>query len=302
MTKDRPSFCSPCILIKEDSPESHRARTALTHAFEARGCRVFSSTQDAEKSDLIICIGGDGTLLSNVRRLGKSRSSAPILGIHGSRGLGFLHPLSLPEEGQMPLWSEKLVTHLLEDEYSLEKVWGLNHKIFNDRGEQVQVSGDCHFWALNDLVISKGTLSRMVSLEVLINNVTLWNHFRGDGLVVASSTGSTAYSLSAGGPVVHPSVWSLVVTPICSHEVFQRPLVLGANMKIKVTVLERSAKCYLTEDGQSGTELETGWSVEMSRSEQALPLLMPVSKNYPDSDYFERLRSKLGLGGRKKDA
>lgn len=277
------------------------ARAALEAAFLKRGIqKVLKTLENAPQADLVICIGGDGTLLSNIRRLGPRRGMAPILGIHGSKGLGFLHPLSLPPTTDMSAWAEQVVGHLLNQEYSLEKVWGLNHKIFNDKGQLVDQCGDCHYWALNDVVVSKGTLSRMVALEVVINGARLWEHYRGDGIVIASSTGSTAYSLSAGGPVVHPSVWSLVVTPICPHEISQRPLVLGANMKVRIKVLEKSAKCYLTEDGQSGTELEPGWSVEVSRSEQGIPLLLPVGGNYPDSAYFERLRGKLGLGGRKK--
>lgn len=240
----------------------------------------------SSKTDLAISLAGDGSLLSMVRNLGKLRHEIPILGIHTSAGLGFLHKLAFPKGGTKAVktWSKGFVKMLKEEEYTIEKRWGV----------EATIGRNASCWGMNDLVISKGSLSRMVSMKVSVNGSLLFAKLRGDGLILATPVGSTAYSLAAGGPIVVPGVEGLLLTPILPHEIAQRPVVLEADSEIELKILE-GPPSYLTEDGQRTTELKSGQTLVMRRSEKAVNWLEPQMEGV--RDYFEILRSKLGLGG-----
>ncbi len=144
--------------------------------------------------------------------------------------------------------------------------------------------------ALNDAVINKGALARMIELHLIINSEFVCR-YRADGLIVASPTGSTAYSLSAGGPIVHPAVESFVITPICPHMLSDRPLVIRDSSFIEMKLSADTESVFLTLDGQRGIPLQPADRVRISRAKESLKLIQP-----PKKSYFEILRSKLKWG------
>ncbi len=144
--------------------------------------------------------------------------------------------------------------------------------------------------ALNDAVINKGALARMIELHLIINSEFVCR-YRADGLIVASPTGSTAYSLSAGGPIVHPAVESFVITPICPHMLSDRPLVIRDSSSIEMKLSADTESVFLTLDGQRGIPLQSADRVRISRAKEPLKLIQP-----PKKSYFDILRSKLKWG------
>src|SRR5208282_1486003 len=143
---------------------------------------------------------------------------------------------------------------------------------------------------LNDAVVHKGTLARMIELELFIDEGFVCR-YRADGLIVATPTGSTAYSMSAGGPIVHPAVQSILITPICPHTLSDRPIVVADTSKIELRIAENSDSVFLTLDGQTGVPLQTGDRVRITRAAERLKLIHPPAKTY-----FEILHDKLKWG------
>jgi NAD+ kinase len=243
------------------------------------------------KTSLAVSLAGDGSLLSMIRNMGEKRFDIPVLGVHTSDGLGFLHRLALPGKSAsssltLKGWSKKFIEMLKTGSYQLQKRWGVEAPL---RRHHL-----C--WGMNDLVMSKGALSRMVSLKVKVDGSLLFAKLRGDGLIIASPTGSTAYSLAAGGPIVVPGLDGILITPILPHEIAQRPIVISSNSSVQIEVLE-GPPCYLTEDGQRTTEIKAGQSFTIQKSSKPICWLEPEMEGV--RDYFELLRTKLGLGGEK---
>jgi NAD+ kinase len=143
---------------------------------------------------------------------------------------------------------------------------------------------------LNDAVVHKGTLARMIEVELYINGAFVCR-YRADGLIVASPTGSTAYSLSAGGPIVQPGVESILITPICPHTLSDRPVVVQDTSLIELHLSQSSDSVFLTLDGQTGVPMQIGDRVRITRAAERLKLIQPPNKNY-----FEILRNKLKWG------
>ncbi|MEO5657147.1 MAG: NAD(+)/NADH kinase [Nitrospiria bacterium] len=224
--------------------------------------------------DLMIVLGGDGTLLS-VARLIENRD-VPILGVNLG-GLGFLTEVTLDE---IFLTLEKI----FKAEYTPDTRLLIRAQVFR-QGERV-VSSSC----LNDTVISKGVLARMIRLEVSINDQFVTS-LRGDGLILATPTGSTAYSLSAGGPIVNPMVEALVFTPICPHTLTNRPIVIPSTAVINVTVKSREDGAMVTFDGQVGFTLRPDDVIEVRAAEHKITLIRAPEKNF-----YAILREKLKWG------
>jgi NAD+ kinase len=225
--------------------------------------------------DLMIVLGGDGTLLA-ASRLENPRG-VPILPVNLG-GLGFLTSVTLDE-----------LYPILEEVFSgknriSERVM-LGVEVLRD-GTVVERQR-----ALNDAVINKGALSRILDLELTINGVFVCS-YKADGLILSTPTGSTAYSLSAGGPIVYPLVEALVVTPICPHTLTNRPLVVPDAARIEGSARGKDS-VYLTVDGQVGMKLEPGDRVMMTRATERLRLVRPARQTY-----FEVLRDKLKWGNR----
>ena len=243
------------------------------------------------KTSLAVSLAGDGSLLSMIRNMGEKRFDIPVLGVHTSDGLGFLHRLALPGKSAsssltLIAWSKKFIEMLKTGSYQLQKRWGV----------EAPLNRHHLCWGMNDLVMSKGALSRMVSLKVKVDGSLLFAKLRGDGLIIASPTGSTAYSLAAGGPIVVPGLDGILITPILPHEIAQRPIVISSNSSVQIEVLE-GPPCYLTEDGQRTTEIKAGQSFTIQKSSKPICWLEPEMEGV--RDYFELLRTKLGLGGEK---
>src|SRR5436309_8500601 len=262
----------------------------LLHWFEARGIRVFYDTETASclsdgskglsreqvaaQSQLLLVLGGDGTLLAAARVA--APLGIPILPINmGS--LGFLTSFKLEE-------LYPALEDTLEGRFSLSERVMISVEL--ERATKVIETQR----VLNDVVINKGALARMIELELHIDGAFVCR-YRSDGLIVASPTGSTAYSLSAGGPIVHPAVESFVITPICPHTLSDRPLVIRDSSSIVMKLSGNTESVFLTLDGQRGIPLQPTDLVRVSRAKEPLKLIYP-----PKKSYFEILRSKLKWG------
>jgi NAD+ kinase len=235
---------------------------------------VRTRQQLAEETDLLVVLGGDGTLLAAARVA--APRGVPILPINlGS--LGFL--TSFTREELYPALEQTLAGHHAVSERVLLQVE------LQREGKTLQ-----KHLALNDAVINKGPLSRMIDLELLIDGHFVCR-YRADGLIVATPTGSTAYSLSAGGPIVHPGVESFLITPICPHTLSDRPIVVQDSARIEVALPTIGDAVFLTVDGQTGIEIHANDRVVVAKAKSRLKLIQPPRKNY-----FEILRSKLKWG------
>jgi NAD+ kinase len=228
----------------------------------------------ARECDLILVLGGDGTLIAAAREA--APLGIPVLPINlGS--LGFLTSFTLEE--LYPALEETLAGHLEASERVM-----LTASLI--RQNQV-VDSQC---VLNEAVITKGALARMIELELSIDGDFVCR-YRADGLIVATPTGSTAYSLSAGGPIVHPAVEAIILTPICPHTLTDRPLVVGDSRNVEMRMRGSAESVYLTLDGQKGLLMESEDRVMIARAKERLKLIQPNRKSY-----YEILRSKLKWG------
>jgi NAD+ kinase len=225
--------------------------------------------------DLLLVLGGDGTLLSMATRVSQAGRDLPILGVNFGH-LGFLTEINFPE--LFPLLETAIAgTADIERRLIL--------------GARVIRGGRCveEYRALNDVVITRGSLSRVIELSVTVDG-TFVARFTGDGLIIASPTGSTAYNLSAGGPILHPAVDALVLTPIAPHTLSNRPVAVPGSARVQVmtTTQTPDQEVILTLDGQIGLALEPGDTVETHQHEPPVRLVKS-----PGHSYFDVLRQKL---------
>jgi NAD+ kinase len=265
-----------------------RARGAEP-VFDLDTAALASSAVDVRKAnkeelvsqvDLVLVLGGDGTLLGMAGRIGQSGIDIPILGVNFG-GLGFLTEVTLPE-----LYS------------TLEAV--LNGSAQTDERMTMRATtlrGGTSFddrVVLNDVVLTQGTLSRIIDLSVTVDDQFV-TRVRADGLIVSSPTGSTAYNLAAGGPILHPRVDGLVITPIAPHTLTNRPLVVPGSSEVRVQPHMDGSRdeVYVTFDGQFGFRLMENDVVSVRRSERPIRLVRATARNY-----FEVLRQKLKWGHR----
>jgi NAD+ kinase len=226
--------------------------------------------------EMIIVLGGDGTLLS-VARLVRDYE-VPILGVNLG-GLGFLTEITLEE-------LYRVVERVVQGDFTTDERVVLNASVIR-RGERM-----AGFIVLNDAVINKGALARIIDLETTINGEYLTT-FKSDGLILSTPTGSTAYNLSAGGPIVYPSLHCIIITPICPHTLTNRPIVIPDDVEIRATLKTKQQEVILTLDGQLGFTLEFEDVVEVKKAEGHILLIKS-----PYRHYFEVLREKLKWGGR----
>jgi len=230
-----------------------------------------------DQADLVVVLGGDGTLISTARIIGER--NIPILAVNlGS--LGFITEITLDE-----LYP------------ALEKCLSGNFRISERLMLQAVVERDNRQMAshlvLNDVVINKGALARIVDLKTKVNCFDLTT-FKADGLIISTPTGSTGYSLSAGGPIITPSMNCIVITPICPHTLTNRPLVIDDDSLVTIMVKSLDDEdVFLTLDGQVGLELKSGDVIHVSRACHTARLVMSERR-----DYFEILRTKLKWGER----
>ena len=280
------------ITSKPKKAEVREVVPSLIHWFRDRQVEVFVDKETAatldgrEKSltrnempgqvDLIVVLGGDGTLLATARAL--NRKPVPLLAVNLG-GLGFLTVITREE---LFATLELVLAGNLRSERRVQ----IEADIV--RADEVIAS----YLALNDAVLNKGAIARVLDFDVWIDNKFV-STYKSDGLIVSTPTGSTAYSLAAGGPVIIPSVAAFIVTPICAHTLTNRPIVLPDSAIIEVAVKSQRESVYLTVDGQVGIALRSDDTVRIKRAASHVELIQS-----PHKTYFEILRQKLKWGER----
>ncbi|HEY7111991.1 MAG TPA: NAD(+)/NADH kinase [Thermoanaerobaculia bacterium] len=277
-------------LVSKPVREALRLTAALERALRRRGRTVvldietavalgrsssgLSRGRIARDVDVVFVIGGDGTLLSVARA---APPSTPVLGINAG-ALGFLAGLRRDE-------ALARLDEVLSGEFREDRRRRLDVEILDGPGRGT-------YRALNDAVLNKEALARISTFSVSVGGQPV-ARFRADGVIVATPTGSTAYNLSAGGPILHPQLPALVVTPICPHSLAQRPLVVRDADAIGLVVLDRGRRdgLHLTLDGQEGVPVRPGTPIEIRSSRSQVTLLRA-----PDADHFRKLAEKLNWG------
>lgn len=229
-----------------------------------------------EQVEMIIVLGGDGTFLS-VARLTEGRD-VPLLGVNLG-GLGFL-----TEVTQEQIF--ETLGEIFEGNYGVGERLLLQAHVHRD-DERI-----AEYRALNDVVINKGALARIISLETYVNGVYV-NTFAADGIIISTPTGSTAYNLAAGGPILSPELGALIINPICPHTLTNRPLVLPEDVTVEVVLKAEGEDVLLTLDGQVGFALRYDDVVEVRKAPETVKLIEPPRRNY-----FQVLRTKLRWGER----
>ena len=227
-----------------------------------------------ESVDIVIVFGGDGTLLRVARLV--SKYGIPILGVNLGR-LGFLTEIAIDELYPM-------MELLLSGKYEVEKREMLSATIHR-WGEWIG-----NYAVLNDVVVNKGAVARVIDLAIYVNDSHITT-FKADGIILSTPTGSTAYSLSAGGPIVYPTLPLTIITPICPHTLTDRPFVVSNEATIRVRVLTDTPDIYLTLDGQVGVNLMMDDVVEVKKADVSVKLIKS-----PFRDYFTVLKTKLKWG------
>ena len=277
------------ICLKPDQPQVAEQVRKLQKWLVERELEVFLGSEAAaatgepglrrsqlgERVDFVVVLGGDGTLLAVARALGER--PVPILGVNLGT-LGFL-----AETAQDEIYAS--LEAILAGRYHSEPRMRLDVHVKRDDSEIER------YLVLNEAVLVRGALSRMVDLQTFADGVFVTT-YHADGLIVSTPTGSTAYSLSAGGPLLLPGIEATVLTPICPHTLSQRPLVLPQSCEVEIRVRDtRGGDVRLTADGQVGCELREGDRLTLRRSEHSVFFLVP-----PDRNRFEVMRTKLRWG------
>ncbi len=281
------------LVANKDKKAAFELIPQIINSLEAKQARLMLESETAVlagRSDLaaswadisqncqgIIVLGGDGTVLNTARTV----IQVPLLGVNLGR-VGFLSEVDIPE-------LESSLQKLINDEYVLEE----RMMLFSQVVRQGQVLDNSI--ALNDAVITKGAFSRMIRLKAEVDKETI-AVYPVDGLIVSSPTGSTAYSLSSGGPVVVPDMDLMILTPICPHTLWARPVVMPASRQLKITVLSDNAEIMLTMDGQYAYRLEPGDEVLITRASCSAKFIKLSGRSF-----YSVLHSKLSEGDLKID-
>ncbi len=278
------------IVCKTGIPEPIAILKELLPWLRQKGCEAYVDNETASVlnvggtprsqipsvADIIVVLGGDGTMLSVARLVGEK--GIPILGVN-TGGLGFLTAVTRDE-------LYEVLDKVLSGECSVEERIMLTACVFRH--------SECiaEYLVVNDVVVNKGALARIIDLETYIDHSYVAT-FKADGLIVSSPTGSTAYALSAGGPILYPTLNTIVLAPICPHTLTNRPIVLPDNVVVDIVMRSRNEDVFLTIDGQVGFSLRQNDTVEVKKSEFKTRLFIPCER-----DYFQILRTKLKWGER----
>ncbi len=226
--------------------------------------------------DLLIVLGGDGTLLSVARLV--AGKPVPVMGVNMGN-LGFLTEITRDE-----IYS--VLEKVLEGDFKTEERLLLDIRVLR-KSEKI-----AEHKVLNDIVVNKGVLARIVDLEVKVNNQFVTS-YRSDGLIISTPTGSTAYSLAAGGPIVYPTLHALILAPICPFNLTHRPIIIPDDVSIEVQLATDHADVHITLDGQVGLGMKYRDVIEIRRSKDSIKLIKA-----PDKNHYEVLRKKLKWGER----
>jgi NAD+ kinase len=275
------------LVVKNDDRALEKAG-ALEKWLRSKGCRVVRKSTAAPQHTLpqtepgaprdlfcVVVLGGDGTFLSAVRWLGNHQ--APILGIKFGE-VGFL-----AEAAEESLFD--VVDHIIHKPFKTRPRARLRVEVW--QRDQL-VTGEA---ILNDVVINKGALARLAHIQTYVDNRFLTD-YRADGLIVATPTGSTAYSLAAGGPIMHPTVQGILVTPICPFTLTNRPLIVPDTACIKIQLAQKSSNIILTFDGQVGLPIDETHTIIVCKDPRPVKTIQ-----LPDRDFFDVLKTKLRWSG-----
>lgn len=232
--------------------------------------KIVERTDLASESDVILTLGGDGTLLFAARLVGPAQT--PLLGVNMG-GLGFLTEISCDT-----LYSK--LEKLISNEYAIYKRMTINCEI---ESKDINTT---HL-ALNDFVVQRATSSRVIEIDLSINN-TFFNKYISDGIIISTPTGSTAYSLSAGGPIVIPSLECMIINAICPHALTVRPVVIPAESKILIEIKESEKELLVTLDGQKNLYCHTPLKIGITKNDSCIRLV-----TFKEYNFFELLRKKL---------
>ncbi len=283
------------IIVNKEKDTKLKYARYLIQCIEKRGGRVnlvkdaaaelgiefglVNEKQVVESSDIIICLGGDGTFLRTARMA--FAKDVPILGIN----LGTLGFLTEVDKNEIDSAIEKV----FKKEYQIEERILLEAAVTNNLGEEV-----ARDIALNDITITRPALSRILHLKMYVNGIFV-DSFPGDGLIISTPTGSTAYSMSAGGPIVEPDMDLMIMTPICPHILYSRSFVINGNSWINVVVEGDSINnTMVTFDGQKGCRASGGYSIRICKSASTIKLMRMSTRNF-----FNVLRTKIYDRGEK---
>jgi NAD+ kinase len=265
------------IFEKRNDPDAAEAAAELGRCVLDLGAELLANDDDRQvaQADIAIVVGGDGTLLDISRRV--APLDIPIAGVNLGR-LGFL--VDIQREAM-----HVTLKHILDGQYREEKRIMLGAEILR-AGQSIHSSE-----ALNDIVVSKGELARLIEYETLVDDYHV-NSARADGIIVATPTGSTAYALSANGPILHPTLEAIALVPICPHTLSNRPLVINSSSTVTIRMLDSGLQnTYVSFDGQSSVRLQDGDEVAIGMSKHRVRLLRPL-----DHSHYDVLREKLGWG------
>ena len=283
------------VVVKPHQPDALETLCRLTEWLNQRGIQLVGTAAIEHKQveqktgcsvvvvkdeelalnvDLILVLGGDGTMIATARMIGDAEM--PVIGVNYG-GLGYLAEFPLEE-----LFSA--LEAILAGQYKVQQRLMLSVELW--RGEELIT----RHRVLNDVVVNKSALARIIEIEAYLNQQFV-NLFRADGLIVATPTGSTAYNLSAGGPVIYPSMNAIVITPICPFTLSNRPIVVPDESLIEVRLTTDKEEVALTLDGQVGFPLKVGDRVVIRKSKTTFNLVQPPNRNY-----FDVLRDKLKWG------
>jgi NAD+ kinase len=266
------------LVIKNDAQAEKHARELEK---KLGGLIVVIDARKQENTDIpddllcIVILGGDGTFLSVARFIGNK--DIPLMGVKFGE-VGFL-----AETTEDNLY--EAITLLLEGKYLIQTRTRLDIKVVRDNDQIIDVD------VLNDAVINKSALSRLASCAVYLDSTYLTT-YRADGLIVGTPTGSTAYSLAAGGPVVHPAVPSIILTPICPFTLTNRPLIIPDSTKIEIRLEGSPEDIVLTLDGQEGFEMDPGDKIFIKKSRNYIKMI-----SFDDQSYFKVLKTRLKWSG-----
>jgi NAD+ kinase len=239
--------------------------------------KAFSREELPQKAQIIISLGGDGTMLASARAVGDRGN--PILGIN-LKSFGFLTGVTADD-------LDKTLNRLLENDFRIEKRMVLKARIVDE-------SEPC-LYGLNDVVIDKGGVARLILMHLYDNEEFICS-YSADGLIVSTPTGSTAYSLASGGPIINPRLNAIIVSPICPHTLASRPIIFLENDRLKVKVESAGGRdAIITADGQVARPVKSGKSVVVEKAEHTVNLI-----RFPESSFYDILRKKLNWGARPK--
>lgn len=286
------AFMKEIAIVVKNDPNAMRLCESLEGWLVDRGVRVLTRTNwgsevvnahcETAPSGLgaVIVLGGDGTFLSAVRWIGKQ--DVPILGVKFGE-LGFLAEIS--EETIF-----QATECLLNGQFRTRLRMRLDVSIYRVDAE------DVHQTVLNDVVVTKGALARLASIRTSIDGKYLTT-YKADGLIVSTPTGSTAYSLAAGGPIVHPDVPGIILTPICPFTLTIRPLIVSDSVSVEIALEKRARDVMVTFDGQAGLELLENDRLAIRKSEHPVRMIV-----VPGQDYFDLVKTKLRWSGGRQQA